>query len=697
MIFGLRMLSQKYQIDDNRSNVITFLRERGKGWRYLVMGNRNHGSRQERILKPEDVIAMKKLGAAVISPDGKWAAFVQSAPVLEADKSEYRGHIWLASTENGEPLQLTNGPNGDSEPQWSPDSKYIAFVSKRGGDKCQIWVIPIAGGEARQLTYTKKGVSNPRWSPEGKRIAFLMCEKDSEMEEKQKKSKDDPVIVGKTDFKQAHLWVIDVETMDQEPELLFKLPRKADEEKQEKDKSQRLTEGDFHVTDPQWAPDGKQIAFVSSPSPKADHLMFNTTIHITDTETKAIRKLTPYDGGESAPRWSPDGKRVAFVYRMDDENPLQKDIYVIPSEGGIPTNLTSDFDRSENIPVWSPCGELIYFETADRVRRHLYAVPQNGGEILQITHGDCIMTGMSIAGDGDTYLCHHETPESPAALCIGSIQTGKLKRVVESNPQVADFALAETRVVQWKSSDGLEIEGLLHLPIGYEQGKSYPFILAPHGGPNGAVAFRFDASLHYFCGEGFAVFEPNFRGSDGYGRDFAKGNYEGWGIGDYNDIMTGVDYLIEQGIADPERMVVSGWSYGGYMTAWIVTQTDRFKAACDGAGLSNLVSMYAQHDIPSFLQLYFEDASPYSQMEMYRRHSPISYIHQARTPTLILHGAEDKRVPLPQAEEFYVGLKSVGVDVEFVKYPREGHNIEEPRHLLDLLKRQLEWYRKYIP
>jgi len=663
------------------------------------MENSSQESRQLKTLKPEDIIAMKNLGPAVISPDGKWAAFVQSAPVLETDKSEYQEHIWLVSTEDGEPSQLTNGPNGDRDPQWSPDSKRLAFVSKRGGGKCQIWVIPIGGGEARQLTYSKNGVSSPRWSPDGKRIAFLMREKDSETEEKRKKAKDDPVIVDKTDLKKTHLWIIDVETMDHKPELLFELPEdpdKADEEKQENDKSQRLTEGDFHVTDPRWSPDGKQIAFVSSPSPKADHIMFNTTIHIINTETKAIRKLTTYDGGESAPRWSPNGEWVAFLYRMDDANPLQKDIYVIPAEGGTPTNLTLDFDRSEVAPVWSPGGELIYFEIADRVRRHLYAVPRHGGEIRQITHGDCVMTGMSIADDGDTYLCHRETPKSPASLCIGSIQAGKLKRVVELNPQVADFALAETRVVHWQSIDKLEIEGLLHLPVGYKEGESYPVILAPHGGPNGAVAFRFDASIHYFCGEGFAVFEPNFRGSDGYGRDLAKGNYKNWGIGDYNDIMTGVDYLIEQGIADPERLVVSGWSYGGYMTAWIVTQTDRFKAACDGAGISNLVSMYAQHDIPSFLQLYFENVPPYNQMEMYRRHSPISYIHQARTPTLILHGAEDKRVPLPQAEEFYVGLKAVGIDVEFVKYPREGHSIVEPRHLLDLLKRQLAWYRRYM-
>ncbi|MFQ6039525.1 MAG: S9 family peptidase [Candidatus Poribacteria bacterium] len=663
--------------------------------------NKNHQeNHQPKTLKPEDIVAMKKLSGAVISPDSKWAAFVLGAPILEEEKSEYRSHIWLVSAQSGEPFQLTNGTNGDSDPQWSPDSTRIAFVSKREGDKNQICIIPIAGGEAKQLTHTKNGASNPRWSPDGKRIAFLMQEKDSDEEEKRKKAKDDPVVVEKDDFKQTHLWVIDVATMDEEPELLFELPEKKSDEdkddKKEQDKSQRLTEGDFHVSDHRWSPDGKQIAFVSAPSPKADHLMFNATIQIIDVETKAIRKLTPYGGGESAPRWSPDGNLLAFLYRTDDVNHLQKDIYIIPPEGGTPTNLTSDFDHNEVAPIWSPDGESLYFETADGVRRHLYTVSKGGGEIRQITHGDCIISGMSIADDGDTYLCYRETSNTPMNLWVGSIRTGELKQITKLNPQIADFALGETRVVQWQSSDGLEIEGLLHLPVGYEEGKSYPLIVVPHGGPHGAVALRFNPSCHYFNGEGFAIFEPNFRGSDGYGRDFARGNYLNWGIGDYQDVMTGVDHLIERRIADSERLVVGGWSYGGYMTAWIVTQTDRFKAASKGAGLSNLVSMYAQNDIPSYIKLFFEDSSPYQQLEMYRKHSPISYIHQVKTPTLILHGAEDKRVPAPQAEEFYAGLKAIGVDVEFVKYPREGHGIGEPRHQLDLLKRQLAWYKKYV-
>ena len=667
------------------------------------MSSKDQESRELRTIKPEDIVGMKRLSGATISPDGKWAVFVRSVPVLEKEKSEYRGHIWLVSSEGGEPFQLTNGPNGDGSPKWSPDSMRIAFVSKRGGDKSQIWIIPTAGGEARQLTYTKNGASSPIWSPDGKRIAFLMREKDSKEEEKKKKAKDDPVTVEKDDFKQTHLWIVDVDTVNEEPELLFELSKdepekdkKDKEEKNKRDKSQRLTEGNFHVSGPRWSPDGKQIVFVSTPSPKADYFMFNAIIQIIDVETKSIRKLTPFDGGEGFPRWSPDGKWLAFLYATNDANHLQKDIHIVPSEGGTPINLTSDFDHNEVMLIWSPSSDAIYFEAADRVRRYLYAVTIDGGQVRQISRGDCTIGGISIADDGDTYLCNCETPDAPVDLWIGSIRKGDLRQITKLNPQVEEFALGETRVVQWQSSEGVEIEGLLRLPVGYEEGKSYPLIVSPHGGPHGAVALRFDAMLHYFSGEGFAIFQPNFRGSDGYGRDFARGNYENWGMADYQDIMTGVDYLIDQGIADPERMVVGGWSYGGYMTAWIVTQTDRFKAATKGAGLSNLVSMYAQNDIPHYLNLFFKDSSPYQQLEMYRKHSPISYIHQAKTPTLILHGAEDKRVPVPQGEEFYAGLKAVGVETEFVKYPREGHGIGEPRHVLDLLKRRLAWYKKYI-
>ena len=489
--------------------------------------------------------------------------------------------------------------------------------------------------------------------------------------------------------------MIDLESIDESPKPLFILPKK-DSEKIEKDKSQRLTEDYFHVMELQWSPNGKEIAFISAPSPKADDIIFKGSIHILDIDTKSIRKLTSHIGGENTIRWSPDGQHIAFLYYTHDNNPLHKDIYIVPAKGGNPINLTKNFDHNEIMISWSPKGDIIGFETFDGLRRHLYAVSKNTGEIRQLTKGDCCNFFISIADDGDTYACYGEAPQKPIELWVGSIKTGKLNQITKLNPQIQNFVYGETLIIKWHSKDGLEIEGLLCLPVGYKEGEKYPLIVEPHGGPHGAIALGFFPFWQYFSGEGFAIFSPNFRGSDGYGADFAKGNYKDWGVGDYQDIMTGVDYLINQGIADPDRLLIDGWSYGGYMTAWIVTQTDRFKAACCGAGLSNLVSMYAQHDIPNFMKLYFEGSSPYQKMELYIKHSPISYINQAKTPTLILHGGEDKRVPVPQAEEFYAGLKAVGVEVEFVKYPREGHTIQEPRHIIDILKRKLEWFKKHI-
>ncbi len=649
--------------------------------------------RELRTLQPEDIVGMKGLSGSVISPDGKWAAFVRAVPVLETEKSEYRGHIWLVSTDGGEPFQLTNGPNGDSNPQWSPDSTQLAFVSRRG-DKTQIWIIPITGGEAKQLTHTKNGASNPQWSFDGKQIAFLKTEQDSEADEKRKKAKDDRIVMGVDDFKQQHLWVIEVETLDDEPELLFNLPEEGSDENVNVDKSQRLTAGDFHVSEPWWSPDGEQIAFVSAPSPNADDMMFNGIVHLVDIETKNVRKLTAHTGGESSPRWSPDGGQIAYLH--SPERYGQKDLHIISAAGGASTNLTAiQLDRNADAPVWSPDGEAIYFIAMDRVRWQLYSAAKAKDEIRQITRGDYVIGGISIADDSDTFLCTRSEPYAPADVCVGSIRTGEMKQLTKLNPQLENVALGEVQVIQWQSSDGLEIEGLLCLPVGYEAGRSYPLIVEPHGGPRSSRDLGFKPTWHYFSGEGFAYFAPNFRGGDGYGNDFATANYNDWGGGDYRDIMTGVDFLIEGGIADSNRLIVGGSSYGGYMTGWIITHTDRFKAACNVCGVINLVSFYAQTDIPNFMSLYF--AGPPSQgLGLYRERSPISHVDRAQTPTLILHGEEDIRVPLPQSEEFYAGLKAAGVETVFVKYPREGHSIGEPRHQLDMLKRQLAWYNKYV-
>ena len=267
---------------------------------------------------------------------------------------------------------------------------------------------------------------------------------------------------------------------------------------------------------------------------------------------------------------------------------------------------------------------------------------------------------------------------------------------VASNPQVADTPFGETRIVHWSSADGMDIEGLLVLPVGHEAGSPCPTIVEPHGGPHGAwdVSFRFERQ--YFAAEGFAIFSPNFRGSDGYGRAFARANFADWGGGDYQDVMTGVDMLVDEGLVDPDRLVVGGWSYGGYMTAWVISQTDRFKAAMCGCGVTNAFSMYGTTDIPRFMEMCFGDDSPAGRRELYMDRSGFGHAADISTPTLILHGEEDERVPISQSEELYAGLKSLGVATEFVRYPRAGHGISEPRHRLDLLRRQVAWYRRHL-
>ncbi|MBD3183395.1 prolyl oligopeptidase family serine peptidase [Candidatus Poribacteria bacterium] len=653
--------------------------------------------RQYKKLTPEDVVSMKRLNnGGGISPDGKWISYVVGSPVLENEKSEYINHIWISSTDGKIQYQLTNGPNGDSDPQWSPDSSQIAFVSKRSGDKSQIYVINITRGEARQLTYVKEDAANPVWSPDGTKIAFVKNEEDDKHKKKRKKAKDDAITVDKDDFKQKHLRVIDVNVLDEEPELIFSIPENNDNKNENKDKSKEITRGNYSVFDPRWSPDSKQIAFAHAETSKPDDYMFRSTIHIVNLETKELRKLTKHEGYESTPRWSRDGKWIAYLYKANPDDLLQRDIYVIPSKGGKSINLTSNFDQNKILPLWSPRGNKVFFEAVEGVRFNLYSVSLKNGSITKITEGDHTARFMSLADDDDTFAFHCESPEKPKDVWIGSIASGETRHLTNLNPQISDFPLGKTYIVDWPSKDGTNVQGLLRLPVDYKEHTKYPLIVSPHGGPYGAVTFRFNPHHHFFSAKGFAVFEPNFRGSEGYGSEFGKGNYENWGVADYQDIMSGIDYLIENRDADPDKLVVEGWSYGGYLTNWLVAQTDRFKAASSGAGLSNLVSMYAQNDIPTYLRQFFTGLSPYESIEIYLKHSPITYIKQVKTPTLLLHGAEDKRVPPPQAEEFYRALKTLGVDVEYVKYPREGHSINEPRHILDLIKRQVKWFKKYI-
>ncbi|MEO2005198.1 MAG: S9 family peptidase, partial [Candidatus Poribacteria bacterium] len=559
----------------------------------------------------EDAVAITELGQATISPDGALVVYVRSRPVLTPKESGRRGHIWLVAADGGEPFRLTNGPHGDGQPQWSPDGERIAFVSRRGDDVAQVWVIRADGGEAWRVTQSKKSVSNPRWSPDSSRLAYTACAKATKDERRRKDTKADQVVVGVDDFVQARLWVVDAPAGPADPPVDFEQPNGADDGAP----VEPLTPADFHVSEPEWSPDGSRIAFVASPTLKADDTMFASVVRVLDVEDGSSRELTPFEGGESCPRWSPDGHEIAFLYSSEGYGQL--DLYVLGADGGTPLCLTGSLDRTIDNPRWLGDGAEILFEARVGVERHLYAVPRVGGEPRAVTAGRSALGGTTVTSSGETFATVASAPDTPPTVSLGAVATGRTRVAVASNPQLADTPFGVMRIVHWSSADGMDMEGLLILPVDHEAGSPCATIVTPHGGPHNVFDVSFRAEWQYFAAEGFAIFSPNFRGSDGYGRAFARANFADWGGGDYQDVMTGVDMLVDEGLADPDRLVVGGWSYGGYMTAWVISQTDRFKAAMCGCGVTNAFSMYGTTDIPRFMEMYFGDDSPAGRRELY--------------------------------------------------------------------------------
>jgi dipeptidyl aminopeptidase/acylaminoacyl peptidase len=570
-------------------------------------------------------------------------------------------------------LRLTRHPKNDRAPQWSPDGRRLGFLSERE-EKPQLFLIDARGGEPWRLTDAKGGVSGFAFSPDGKTIAYLSADVPSEDEEKKTKAKDDERVVDK-DLRMTHLWAIDVETK----------------------KATRLTEGAFTLGDPQFSPDGKEIAAVRRPTPKADDGSLADVV-IVPAKGGAPRVLFENSGSDTQPRWSPDGKQIAFVSRdgklSPHGNPL---LLVIAAGGGAPKALTGD-ELGPNGISWSPDGRSLYFTSGQGVRGAVFSVATAGGKPQPVVEGPFVAGSLSVADKAGTLAFLRQDPSSPPDVWVQRPGATAQQRS-KANPQTADFKFGKAESIRWKSADGREIEGVLWLPEDAKPGKPVPLVVQAHGGPSGVYTMGFPGSwgnyAHCYTGKGWAVFQPNFRGSSNYGDAFLRLNHKDWGGGDFKDIMSGVDQLIAKGIADKERMAFHGWSYGGYMTSWTITQTTRFKAAADGAGLTNMISMYSTNDLQRTLEEYF-GGEPWNDYAGYERASAMYHIKKARTPTLILHGEKDDRVPVGQAQELYMGLKKNGVPVEMVVYPREPHGLREPNHQLDKMEREMAWFEKWV-
>ena len=633
----------------------------------------------------DDVMAIKTVGGTAISPDGKQVAYTLS--YADMKENERRTEIWVVTTNGGNARRFTMGKN-DAAPTWSPDGQSLAFISTRGtgeAAKPQLYLISPFGGEAEKLTDSKTGVSSFAWSPDSKRIAYVAQVPLTEAEEKKQKDKDDAQVVD-TNFRFSRLWIIEVNSTASSSE---------------RPAAKEVVKADLVLSDPQFSPDGKRLSYTANPTPKADDGS-RSDVYIANADgSGAPRKLYENAGPDSSARWSPDGKWISFSSRDTKNGTLGfPGLHVISAEGGTPRQVTPNFDRSVSPAVWSRDSATLYFSAGQRTTSQLFSVPVAGGEVKMITSGDAILGGTSFTSNKDKIAFTRTDLQHPADVYVSAVASFNPTKLTDHNPQLKGIALGRGEVIKWKSKDGMEIEGVLIYPVGYEAGKRYPLLANIHGGPSGVWTQAFPGNhgtyAHVWAGKGWAVFLPNVRGSSGYGEKFLLANVKDWGGGDYQDIQTGLDDLVKRGIADPDKLGQAGWSYGGYMTAWTLTQTDRFKAVMVGAGLTNMFSMYSTNDLQTVLEGYF-GGQPWDNLEGYwTKTSAMAHIKKAKTPTLILHGGNDQRVPIGQAQELYMGLKKNNIPVQLVFFPREGHGLQEPRHQLDKMKREYAWFAKYV-
>lgn len=629
----------------------------------------------KKLLTALDLLKVAGVSGPRISPDGARVAYTVSETKMEKDK-EWKSatQVWVVPVAGGKPRQYTRGEKSSTAPEWSPDGTMLAFLSDREKDsERQVWMMMADGGEAWAVTTHKGGVSGFRFSPDGKQLLLSATDQPSKEEEDRKKLKDDTMVIDH-DIKMTHLWLWNTEKKDEK----------------------RLTEGDFTVSDPQWSPDGARITYTTRPTPKADDGALSDIWMLTVAGGDK-KKLASGEGASDNARWSPDGQWIAFTGSVDrDPGPSTSYLYLQSATGGPAKQLTAKFDLSVGTPVWSRNGKTIYFSTNVLEAIELYSCDVATGAVKQLSRRGGSTGITEISRDGKTIVGTTSGPGQPTELYKIGADFTSFSSLTDHNAWLKDYALAETEIVKWKSKDGTEVEGVLTKPVGYTAGAKVPFLLNPHGGPTGASINNFNGTVQALAANGFAVLQPNFRGSTGKGLAFAQANKNTWGKGDYEDCMTGVDAMIANGLADQDRLGAFGWSYGGYMTFWILTQTDRFKAVSPGAGLTNIYSMYSQTDIHRYMQWFYTDKAPWEATDLYWDRSPMKYVKNVKTPTMIMHGQVDTRVPIAQAQEFYQALKEMNVPAEFVVYPRENHGFTEPRHQVDRVRRYVKFFAKYL-
>ncbi len=641
----------------------------------------------------EEVMSLQSVYNPQISPDGKHIVF--SKNMVDWKENRYDSELWISK--DGEvPFQLTNNLKSSSNPQWSPDGKWIAFFAE-SAEKTQIHVIRQAGGEAFQLTSTKNGVGSFEWSPDGKKIAFLQSQ-DKEKEEKQRTDKFGAFAIEDLEYSLSQLWIAD---FNPDELNLMPLPEQLKDTVFKKEREARLLidSVNFTINNFKWSPDGSKIAFEHQPDPlinssnKAD-------ISIWDVNTKTHRILVNNPGYDGLVDWSPDGKSILYQTNLSDTTSnyyTNSKLFRIDIDGSNNRQLASDFDENIYVEEWNNSG--IFGTAWQKTNLRIVRIEPQDGNAVIISDSPERVNGFTLSSDGNKIAFAGANHNDLNEIYKGDFPLKNITKVTNSSSQIENWLVSNSEVISWKSEDGETIEGVLMKPQDFSPNKKYPLLVIIHGGPTGISVPEPAPSYVYpmiqWLNKGALILMPNYRGSAGYGERFRSLNVKNLGIGDAWDVMSGVKYLEDLGFVDKEKMGAMGWSQGGYISAFLTTNTNQFKAISVGAGISNWATYYVNTDIHPFTRQYLK-ATPWSDKSIYEKTSPITNINNASTPTLIQHGEFDKRVPPANAYELFQGLQDVGVPTKLIIYKGFGHGITKPKERLAAIWHNWQWFGKYI-
>jgi dipeptidyl aminopeptidase/acylaminoacyl peptidase len=643
-----------------------------------------------RPLAPNDVFNLKDVADPRLSPDGRQVAYTLTR--LDAKEDESDTDVYLVPVDGGEPLRLTSGKKEESSPRFSPDGEWIAFLSEREGKKKQVYLLSRRGGEAVKLTDFGAEVSELAWSPDSKRLALVVADVDPDAEDEEDGKKDGekkktakPIVLRRLQFKRdeegyvrefrKHVHVYDVE----------------------KKTSVQVTSGPFDDASPAWSPDGRTIAFVSNRTLPDPDRSQNADIFVVQARAGEVpRAVATGPGEDTAPSFSPDGKWIAYVAGGDPKDLWYgaSHLALAPVAGGPSRPLTTDLDRNVTSPRITPDGRAVLFLLEDRGNRHLARVPAEGGSVERVVEGERDVQAFDVGPGGEVVVLESSVHQPPE---VSAVAGNGLRRLTHANDDfLKTVALGRVERFQATSRDGTVVDGFLTLPPGYAAGARIPAILRIHGGPADQFSTAFELEWQVLAARGYAVIAANPRGSTGRGTAYSRAIWADWGNKDYEDVMAAVDHVVGTGVADPDRLGVGGWSYGGILTDYVITKTGRFKAAVSGASIANYLAGYGTDHYQYEYEV--EIGLPWKARDLWLGlSSPFFEIEKVTTPTLFLCGALDVNVPLLNSEQLYQALRRVGrVETELVVYPDQWHAIETPSYRKDRWERYLAWYDRFL-